>query len=83
VAWRQRRHQATFTLDHQLRQLSLREREVLVAVAAGASNAQIASRLHMSAATVKAHVSHLVVKLGCTNRFQLAILAHDAGLATA
>ena len=34
----------------------------------------------MSEATVKAHVSHLLVKLGRANRVQLAILAHDAGL---
>jgi DNA-binding CsgD family transcriptional regulator/class 3 adenylate cyclase len=73
---------ARASADAQLHDLSPREREVLVAVAAGASNAQIASRLHMSAATVKAHVSHLFVKLGCTNRVQLAILAHDAGVAT-
>jgi class 3 adenylate cyclase/DNA-binding CsgD family transcriptional regulator len=69
--------------DAQLHELSPREREVLIAIATGASNAKIASRLHMSAATVKAHVSHLFIKLGCTNRVQLAILAHDAGLGTA
>ena len=67
--------------DGRLDDLSPREREVLLALATGASNAEIAARLFMSAATVKAHVSHLFVKLGCTNRVQLAILAHDAGLA--
>ena len=68
-------------VDGRLDDLSPREREVLLALATGASNAEIAARLFMSAATVKAHVSHLFVKLGCTNRVQLAILAHDAGLA--
>jgi class 3 adenylate cyclase/DNA-binding CsgD family transcriptional regulator len=68
-------------VDGYLDDLSPREREVLLALATGASNAEIAARLFMSAATVKAHVSHLFVKLGCTNRVQLAILAHDAGLA--
>ena len=40
----------------------------------------IGRSLFMSKATVKAHVSRLLVKLGVTNRVQIAILAHDAGL---
>jgi class 3 adenylate cyclase/DNA-binding CsgD family transcriptional regulator len=67
--------------DARFDDLSPREREVLAALATGASNAEIATELFMSAATVKAHVSHLFVKLGCTNRVQLAILAHNADLA--
>jgi DNA-binding NarL/FixJ family response regulator len=63
-----------------LAELSAREREVLVELAKGASNAEIGATLFMSEATVKAHVSHLFVKLDRTNRVQLAILAHDAGL---
>jgi DNA-binding NarL/FixJ family response regulator len=63
-----------------LAELSPREREVLVELATGASNAEIGATLFMSEATVKAHVSHLFTKLGRTNRVQLAILAHDAGL---
>jgi DNA-binding NarL/FixJ family response regulator len=58
--------------------LSDREREVAVAVGAGASNAEIAAQLYMSEATVKAHVSRLLTKLDATNRVQIAILVHDA-----
>lgn len=63
-----------------LDELTEREREVLANVGAGFSNAQIAQRLFMSEATVKAHVSKIFAKLGCTNRVQIAILAHEAGL---
>jgi DNA-binding NarL/FixJ family response regulator len=66
--------------DPRLAELSGREREVLVELAKGASNAEIGATLFMSEATVKAHVTHLFTKLGRTNRVQLAILAHDAGL---
>jgi DNA-binding NarL/FixJ family response regulator len=61
--------------------LSDREREVAIEVAHGASNADVAARLYMSEATVKAHVSRLLTKLDLTNRVQVAILVHDAGLA--
>ena len=61
--------------------LSPREREVLVELAKGLSNAEIGTALFMSEATVKSHVTHLFTKLDRTNRVQLAILAHDAGLA--
>jgi DNA-binding NarL/FixJ family response regulator len=64
----------------QLEALTEREREVVVAVARGLSNAEIGKRLFMSEATVKAHVSHVLAKLGMSNRVQAAILAHDAGL---
>jgi DNA-binding NarL/FixJ family response regulator len=60
--------------------LSEREREVAVAVGQGKSNAEIAGELYMSLATVKAHVSHILVKLELTNRVQVAICVHDAGL---
>jgi DNA-binding NarL/FixJ family response regulator len=52
----------------------------VVAVAQGLSNAEIGKRLFMSEATVKAHVSRVLAKLGMSNRVQAAILAHDAGL---
>ncbi|MBV7432939.1 response regulator transcription factor [Dermabacteraceae bacterium TAE3-ERU5] len=61
-------------------QLTDREREVLGCVAAGLSNAQIGGKLFMSEATVKAHVSKIFAKLDCTNRVQIAIIAHEAGL---
>jgi DNA-binding NarL/FixJ family response regulator len=64
----------------QLEALTEREREVVVAVAQGLSNAEIGKRLFMSEATVKAHVSRVLTKLGMSNRVQAAILAHDAGL---
>jgi DNA-binding NarL/FixJ family response regulator len=64
-----------------LSSLSDREREVAVAVAAGASNADIAAQLYLSEATVKAYVSRLLTKLDAANRVQIAILIHDAGLA--
>ena len=60
--------------------LSEREREVAVAVGQGKSNAEIAGELYMSLATVKAHVSHILVKLEMTNRVQIALCVHDAGL---
>jgi DNA-binding NarL/FixJ family response regulator len=64
----------------QLRSLTDREREVLVEIGQGHGNADIASRLFMSEATVKSHVSHLFDKLSVTNRVQLAIIAFRAGL---
>ena len=61
--------------------LSEREREVAVAVGRGRSNAEIAGELSMSLATVKAHVSHILVKMEVANRVQIAICVHEAGLA--
>jgi DNA-binding NarL/FixJ family response regulator len=58
--------------------LTEREREVATAVGEGASNAEVASALFMSEATVKAHVSRLFTKLDVGNRVQIAILVHDA-----
>jgi DNA-binding NarL/FixJ family response regulator len=63
-----------------LAELSEREREVAAAVGRGNSNGEIASALHMGVATVKAHVSHILLKLGLDNRTQIALLVHDAGL---
>jgi DNA-binding NarL/FixJ family response regulator len=69
------------TARRRLEALTGRELEVVVALAQGMSNAEIGRRLFMSEATVKAHVSSILAKLGMTNRVQAAILAHDAGLA--
>ncbi|PJN13769.1 DNA-binding response regulator [Streptomyces sp. CB01635] len=63
-----------------LAELADREREVAVSVGRGASNAEIAAELYMSVATVKAHVSRILAKLGLNNRVQIALLTHDAGL---
>ncbi|MDT0387725.1 response regulator transcription factor [Streptomyces sp. DSM 41921] len=60
--------------------LNDREREVAVAVGRGLSNAEIATGLYMSVATVKTHVSRVLAKLGLNNRVQIALLAYDAGL---
>ncbi len=61
-----------------LARLSAREREVALAVGQGRANAEIAADLHMSVATVKAHVSRLLAKLEADNRVQVALLVQDA-----
>ena len=60
--------------------LTEREHEVALAVGRGLTNAEIARTLHLSVPTVKAHVSRLFDKLQVTNRVQIAICVHDAGL---
>jgi DNA-binding NarL/FixJ family response regulator len=60
--------------------LTEREREVLGCLGEGLSNAQIASRLYLSEATVKGYVSRMLDKLGVANRTQAGLLAHDAGI---
>ncbi len=68
------------TAKTSLDQLTRRELDVALEVGRGLSNAEIAARLHLSVPTVKAHVSRLFEKLQVTNRVQIAILVHDAGL---
>jgi DNA-binding NarL/FixJ family response regulator len=66
--------------DPRLGAITSREREVLVLVGEGLSNAEIAARLYIGAGTAKSHVSSLLSKLGARDRIQLVILSHDAGL---
>lgn len=66
--------------QRRLTALTEREHEVALAIGRGLSNAEIASELHLSVPTVKAHVSRLFDKLQVTNRVQIAICTHDAGL---
>ncbi|HMI71737.1 MAG TPA: response regulator transcription factor [Solirubrobacteraceae bacterium] len=70
----ERRESACARLDS----LSAREREVALAVGRGCANADIAAELHMSVATVKAHVSRLLSKLEVDNRVQIALLVQEA-----
>ncbi len=60
--------------------LSDRERQVAAHVAAGLANEQIASHLHLSLSTVKAHLATIQGKLGCAGRVEVAVLADRAGL---
>ncbi|MEV4377272.1 response regulator transcription factor [Streptosporangium sp. NPDC049644] len=64
----------------ELAKLTEREREVAIEVARGGSNAEIAERLYMSVATVKANITRIFAKLGADNRVQVAMKVRDADL---
>jgi DNA-binding NarL/FixJ family response regulator len=71
----------TQSAQNRLAGLTDRERDVAIAVGTGLTNAEIAAQLFISVPTVKAHIGHLFTKLDVTNRVQIAICVHDAGLA--
>ncbi|MCT9077841.1 response regulator [Streptomyces fulvoviolaceus] len=66
--------------SERLATLTVREREVLVQVAGGHSNDEIAERLEVSPLTVKTHVNRAMAKLGARDRAQLVVIAYESGL---
>ena len=73
-------HSAREQAQARLTDLTARELEVLACLGLGMSNQQIGRRLYLSEATVKGHISRLLVKLDCANRTQAGLLARDADL---
>jgi len=64
----------------QLQQLTDRERDIVVAVARGLTNAEVSQQLFIGPATVKSHVSSVLTKLGLRDRAQVVVFAYEAGL---
>jgi DNA-binding NarL/FixJ family response regulator len=70
-------------IAERLRELTEREREVLVLIARGMNNDEIAEELVISPATAKTHVSRIMSKLEARDRAQLVVIAYESGLVTA
>ncbi|GAB3141472.1 response regulator transcription factor [Micromonospora sonneratiae] len=68
--------------DARLAELTPREREVLVLLAGGATNAEIATQLYLGETTVKTHVSRVLAKLGLRDRTQAVVFAYEHGVVT-
>jgi DNA-binding NarL/FixJ family response regulator len=66
--------------DPGLASLTGREREVLLELATGCTNQEIATRMYLSEATIKSHVGHILTKLGLRDRVQAVIYAYEQGL---
>ena len=68
-------------VSSRLERLTEREREVLVGIAHGLNNSELADKLFIGAATVKSHVSSILTKLGLRDRAQAVVFAYESGLA--
>ena len=83
ILWDPERDEAVlsdFGVAARLAQLTGRERDTVVAVARGSSNAEIARDLFIGPATVKSHVSSVLSKLGLRDRAQVVVFAYESGL---
>jgi DNA-binding NarL/FixJ family response regulator len=67
------------SLAQPIEPLTRREEELLITVARGRTNAEIANELHISLSTVKTHLASLMAKLGARNRVEIAIWAYETG----